>query len=153
MTWNEIKTQSDADVLMERFGGFHDSCIREVHIWTGYWVCSDFSMQVPKSWDMKVRLHVQRQWRDPAAIELLFEDVTRVNLVPSPPDYVSIIYDATLLIREGIIHWSPEPNWNPDHSDANSETWISAKRLRWREVDSWLGEALQYGPKEINNTT
>jgi hypothetical protein len=153
LTWNEIKTQSDADALMERFGGFHDSCIREVHICTGYWVRSDFSMEVPKGWDTKVRVHVQRQWKDPAAIELLFEEVTRVNLVPAPPDYISIIYGATLLIREGIIQWSPKTNWNPDHPEANSETWISAKQLKWREVDNWLGEPLQYGPKDLNAGT
>jgi hypothetical protein len=138
MTWNEIKTQPDADALMKRFGRFHDSCIREVHISTGYWVSPELSMAAPEDLDTRVRLHIQRQWRDPAAIELLFEEVVRFNLVPAPQNYVSIIYDATLLVREGIIHWSPETNWDPERPDANSETWISAKQLKWREVDNWL---------------
>jgi len=51
---DEIKTQSDIDALMKRFGGFHDSCIREAHIWTGYWVSPDFSMSVSQDLDTRV---------------------------------------------------------------------------------------------------
>ena len=147
MDWNEIKTQSDADALMKAFGGFHDGCIREAHFWTDHWVSKDLSMECPGNLDNRIRFLVQRQFRNPVAIELLFEKVTRFNLVPTPDNYDTIIYGATLLVRDDNIYWSPKGGWSPDSSQRDEETWISAKSLRWREVE-WLGEELHYGPKE-----
>jgi len=147
MNWKEIKTQTDADVLMELFGGFHDGCVREAHLWTDHYVAQDLSMSCPGNLDNRIRFLVQRQFKNPAAIELLFEEVTRFNLVPTPDNYDTVIYEATLLVRNGKIFWSPEPNWSPDSTNRDDETWISANRLRWREVD-WLGKDLHYGPKE-----
>ena len=147
MNWNEINTQADADALMDLFGDFHDGCIREAHLWTDHWVGADLSMSCPGHLDNRIRFLVQRQFRDPAAIELLFEQVTRVNLVPTPDNYDTIIFGASLLIRDGTVFWSPEGEWSPDSPNRDESTWISANRLRWREVD-WLGEELHYGPKE-----
>jgi len=147
MNWNEIRTQSDADALMELFGDFHDGCIREAHFWTDHWVSSDMSMSCPGSLDNRVRFLVQRQSKSPAAIELLFEEVTRFNLVPTPGNCDTIIFAATLLVQDGSVYWSPRGGWSPDSPERDEGTWISAKRLRWREVD-WLGEALHYGPRD-----
>lgn len=147
MGWSEIRTQADADALMKTFGGFHDGCIHEAHLWTGHWVGSDLSMACPANLDNCIRFLVQRQFRDPAAIELLFEEVTRFHLVPTPENYCTIIFGATLLVRDGSIYWSPEPNWAVEASDRDESTWISARKLRWRPVD-WLGETLRYGPQD-----
>ncbi len=40
MDWNKIQTESDIKAIMELFGGFHDCCPREAHIWTETYVCS-----------------------------------------------------------------------------------------------------------------
>jgi hypothetical protein len=145
--WKEIKTQADADALMNIFGGFHDACLREAHLWTGHWVSSELSMSCPGNLDNRLRLHVQRQFKNPSAIELLFEELTRFNLVPTPENYDAIIYEATLLIRPEMIFWTPDHNWSPEDTDRDECTWVSAKKLRWRTVD-WLGDNLHYGPKE-----
>jgi len=134
-------------MLMRLFGDFHDNCIREAHLWTGHWVSSDLSMVCPAHLDTRIRFLIQRQFEGPSAIELLFEEVTRFNLVPSPEDYASIIFSATLFVEDGLIFWSPEGNWRPNDPERNDSTWISARTLRWREVP-WLGEELRYGPKE-----
>jgi hypothetical protein len=146
MNWNIIKSQDDANALMELFGGFHDGCIREAHFWTAHWVSKDLSMSCPGNLDNRIRFLIQRQFKNPSAIELLFEEVTRFNLVPTPGNYDSIIYEAVLVVREDGIYWSPEEGWSPDLEDRDEDTWISAKKMRWREVD-WLGEDLHYGPK------
>jgi len=151
MKWNQIETQTDADVLMDLFGGFHDGCVREAHLWTDHWVASDLSMSCPGHLDNRIRFLIQRQFHNPSAIELLFDEVTRFNLVPTPDNYDSIIYDATLVVRDGIIYWSPEDDWSPDSPIRDNDTWISAKKLSWRIVD-WLGEKLHYGPNEENST-
>lgn len=148
MNWNEIKSQDDANALMELFGWFHDGCIREAHFWTDHWVSKDLSMSCPGNLDNRIRFLIQRQFKNPSAIELLFEEVTRFNLVPTPENYDTIIFEAVLIVREDGIYWSPESGWSIDSSQRDNDTWVSAKKLRWREVD-WLGETLHYGPKNI----
>ena len=147
MSWNIIKDQDDVDSLMALFGGFHDGCLREAHLWTGHWVSKDLAMSCPGSLDNCIRILVQRQFKEPSAIELLFEEVTRFNLVPAPENYESIIFGATLLVQDSTAYWSPTEGWWPDSPSRDEATWVSAKRLRWRRVE-WLGEELHYGPDE-----
>jgi hypothetical protein len=147
MEWTEIKTQADVDALMEVYGNFHDSCIREAHLSTDHWVSSNLYMRVGVGPDMRIRFLIQRQFKDPSAIELLFEDVVRFNFVSAPENCDSIISDAALSVQGGNIYWSPEGNWNPEKPSRDEFTWIAAKRLRWRGVD-WLGSELRYGPRE-----
>jgi hypothetical protein len=149
MEWIEIRTQSDADTLMEAFGSFHDSCIREARLWTDHWVSPDLSMSCSVQLDHRIQFLIQRQFKDLAAIELFFDHVTRFNLVPSPENYDSVIFAATLLVQNGNIFWSPEDDWRPEKPDKDIVTWVSAKKLQWREVD-WLGRELRYGPKETS---
>jgi hypothetical protein len=147
MEWKEIKTQADADALMDLFGDFHDSCIREAHLWTDHWVSPDLSMSCAPDLDNKILFLIQRQFENPSAIELLFERVTRFNLVPSPENYDSTISGATLLVQNGSVFWSPEGDWAPNKPNRDDSTWVSARELRWREVH-WLGKELRYGPKD-----
>jgi len=151
MSWCVIKNQDDAASLMTLLGGFHDECLREAHLWTGHWVSKDLSMTCSDSLDNCIRILVQRQFKDPSAIELLFEEVTRFNLVPSPENYESIIFEATLLVQNGTIYWTPNVGWWPESPSRDEVTWVSAKRLRWRRVE-WLGAELHYGPDEHQRT-
>lgn len=147
MRWKDIKTQSEADALLSIFGYFHDACIRELHMWTEHWVSENLSMACNGDLDTKIRILIQRQFENPSSIELLFEEVERFNLVPSPENYDSIIYEAVLLVKEDGIYWSPEDDWSLESSDRDECTWLKARQLKWREVN-WLGEQLHYGPKE-----
>jgi len=145
--WKPVATQADADLLLHAFGDFHDSCIREAHLWTDHWIAPNLAMSCSEGLDNRIRFLIQRQFSQPPAIELLFEEVLRFNLVPAPENYFAIIFSATLLVQNGVVFWSPEVNWKPDDPDRSNRTWISARKLRWREVP-WLGEALRYGPTE-----
>ena len=153
MSWKTIETQADADTLMEKFRKFHDGCIREAHLWTGHWVSSDRSMSVATGLDNQIRILIQVSWPKASAIELWFEEITRFNLVPSPENSDSIIFGSVLLARDGTIFWSPEDCWDLPETFldvsglGDNYTWITARKLRWREVD-WLGEELRYGPKQ-----
>src|SRR5262245_36271460 len=143
MSWTPIRTQADADALLQVFGHFHDGCVRELHVWTGHWVSERLSMRCPYDLDTHVRMLVQRQFRKPSAIELFFSEVTRLNLVPSPENYDSIIYSAALLVRDEQIFWSPDDDWSPDASDPEVHTFIVARRASWRDASEWLGEQLR----------
>jgi hypothetical protein len=150
MVWQEIKTPADADRLIHVFGRFHDSCIREAHLWTAHYVNASLSMTCAPSPDTSIRMLVQRQCENPSAIELYFELVIRFNLAASPENCDSIITGATLLVQDGHILWSTTGDWNLEMPNRDDFTWVSARKLRWREVD-WLGQELRYGPGEIGN--
>ncbi len=147
MEWKEVKTQTDANLLLEVFGEFHDSCIHEAHLFTGHYVADNLAMACPSNLDNNIRLLVQRQFKDPASIELLFEEITRFNLVPTPENYDSVIFGATLLVKDNYIYWSTEMNWSPKSATRDDATWISSKKLRWRQCDL-LGEKYWYGPTD-----
>ncbi len=152
MTWVEVTNQADLDGLMNTFGAFHDACIKEMHLWTESYVDSDLFMSCPPHLDTHVRLLIQRQFEDPSAIELLFDEVRRINVVPSPDNYDSIIFDATLLFTEDVFYWADAGRWLPDQEDSMNTTWIAANKLKWRDASEWMGEELRYGPQETTTS-
>ncbi|WP_241481606.1 hypothetical protein [Mesobacillus campisalis] len=139
----ELKGNDDIKGFLEIFGHFHDSCLKELLMWTDSYVDDDPSMKVGVGLDTKIRMLFQRQSNVPAAIELLFEGVTHFQLKPSPENYDSIIYDANLLLKDETFYWTDSVDWTPN--DHNEEiTWISAKKVKWREVNHWIGEERRY---------
>jgi hypothetical protein len=128
------------------FGGFHDGCLREAHVSAGNFVNSQLMMTCRDYRDTSVRLLIQRQWKAPSAIELLFEQVVTFHLLPSPENCDSIIYTAALFCREGMLYWADTADWRPDAPDRDQATWIAAKKVSWRDVSEWMGPDLRYGP-------
>ena len=147
MKWIELKDIDDIKGFLEIFGYFHDSCLRELLMWTDSYVDNDLSMKVGLGFDTKVRMFFQRQSNAPSAIELLFEGVTNFHLKPSPENYDSIIYDANILLKDGTFYWADSVEWTPNHND-EEVTWISAKKVKWREVSHWMGEERRYKTDE-----
>jgi hypothetical protein len=143
--WNHIVSKVDADKLLDVFGGFHDGCLREVHIWTESWVAPDLRMHCASDLDTRIRFYVQRQFRDPSAIELLFEQVVGFHLQPSAQNYDSIIFEATLLFDGDTICWADAAGWSPTDDKRDGVTWIAAKKAAWRDVSDWMGADLRYG--------
>lgn len=100
MEWHELKDTDDIKGLLELFGHFHDSVLKELLMWTDSYIHTGLSLIVGSGHDTKVRMLFQRQFNSPSAIELLFEGVTHLQLKPSPENYDSIIYEACLLHKE-----------------------------------------------------
>ena len=148
MNWVEINEQSDIEHLLEHFGYFHDGCLREMYMWTGTYVNEDLSMAVPGELDTNVKILFQRQFANPSAIEILFENVTGVQIIPSPENYDSIIRDAIILKVEDNFYWADDYNWHPKENSNACSNWISAKRMKWREVNDWMGKKNRYAISE-----
>jgi len=143
MNWNKIMTKEDIDNLLNLFGGFHDSCLKELYLWTDSCVDEDLSMGMSSG--TNVRILFQRQYENLSAIELVFEGVTQFHLTPPPESYDSIIYDAALILHNGSFYWADDSSWRPDKHLEYEVSWISAKSVMWRDVSSWLGDKMRYG--------
>jgi len=147
--WKELKDQNDLDELMNIFGRFHDSCIKESYMWTEHYVNEDLVMRLSVKRDVRVRILIQRQCLNPSAIELMFEEVTKILITPSPEDYDSLIYEATFLHTNGTFYWADDRSWIPDEQGFSSGNWISSKKVKWRDASDWMGKTLRYAPKDI----
>lgn len=146
--WTEIASQEDVDLLMDVFGGFRESCLREVHVWTDHWIRPDLSIYYPSDLNTRIRVLFQRQVKAPSAVEILFEKVTHVNLAPTPERYYPVIFGARMFMEDGILYWANDEDWSPESAAINLHTWISARQARWRDASGWMGEELRYGARE-----
>jgi hypothetical protein len=145
IAWNHLFSKADTDSLLKVFGDFHDSCLREAHVWTEHWVGSDLHMHCSGELDTRVRLLIQRQFSPPSAIEILFEQVVTFHLQPSPHNYDSIILGATMLFETDTFYWADAGGWSPEANDRDQATWIAAKKVSWRDASDLMGANLRYG--------
>ncbi|MDD2268460.1 MAG: hypothetical protein PHY15_02785 [Eubacteriales bacterium] len=127
--WNYIETQEDAESLMEQVSGFHDSVLKELNYISGAYVDSNKSMY-PKADLRKVAMCFESQWCQP--IEMIFEGVTTLNLRPSGDNYDSIIFGASLYVKDASVFFCDDYLEKIDRSYEG--TWITAYSLRWRFI-------------------
>jgi hypothetical protein len=130
MKWNKIKKESDIEKLLESYGGFHDSCLKDLYISTGDFV--DNKMAMNFSGELTASLIFQRQYKTNTVIELKFEGVKQFNFKPEG----SVIYDATLIMAEGYFYWADFKDWEIGDNDA---IWINGKNLSWRIRPDLIG--------------
>jgi hypothetical protein len=145
VNWNKINNSTDIENFMDLFGGFHDSCLKELYMSTETFVDEELSMSMSVNLDTCVRVLFQRQDRNPSAIELLFKGVTHFHMHPSAKNQDSIIYGAKLLLKEGQFYWAEDEEWQIDQPFLHSISWISAKEIYWRDVSPWMGKEPRYG--------
>jgi hypothetical protein len=140
--WRALTSANDIEELMRLFGDFHDGCVHEIHAVTGHYVHDNLSMSV--GWETTVRLLIQRQFSDPSAIELRFDEVVGFRLSPPAPNYDAIIYGAAFFIRDGIYYWADNAGWKPEFPERGDTTWVSARKVSWRDASNWMGPDLRY---------
>lgn len=129
MQWNEIKTEEDIGQLMHVYGGFHDSCLTELHYISGACVYPDLSMQ-PVNTKRAVRLRFQRQSECPFEIELEFSGIECLHLIPSDDNYTCELLDCFFEKANGLFYWADDADFALD-GDYDG-TWVSAKAVKWR---------------------
>jgi len=147
MNWIELKEESEIKVLLEDFGYFHDGCLKEMHMWTETYVEENLNMNAPGELDTNVKLLFQRQFKNPSVIELWFEGVTGMHILPTAENFASILFEAVILKQNNTYYWSDDIDFDPNEIEYNA-SWISAKNLRWRERNDWMGKQNRYGASE-----
>lgn len=132
MEWNYIKTNEDIEKLMKTFGGFHDSCIKEISYISGAYVNEDLSIQ-PSNNKREVKVLFERQLSNPTSIEMVFEKVSKLNLAPIDERYDCVILDSFMEFVENKIYWADCSDLDiHDIREYDDYTWICAESVKWR---------------------
>lgn len=145
MKWSELKNQSDIKEFMDTFGSFHDSCLKELYMWTETYVNKELSMSMTDEMDSCVRILFQRQDNDPSAIELFFKCVKECHILSREEGMDSIIFEARLVLKDNLFYWAEFDDFEVDQPSLYSGSWLSSKELYWRDVSSWMGKDKRYG--------
>ena len=137
--WNEIATKEDIVNFMNIFGGFHDSCIKEISYISGAFVGDDLAM-MPINNMRTADIVFQRQFRNPMAIVMRFSGLKKLHLAPNGSNYTCEIYDAAMFINENLIYWADNNYATEENIETYDGTWICAEKLQWRVIDECMGE-------------
>lgn len=134
--WTEIKDQTDIDNLMNLYGCFHDSCLRDIYISTREYVDNELFMNFSNK--LIASLLFQRQFEQNTVLELKFEDIDQFNFHPFDENSTSssCLFDATLMLSNGLFYWADFANWKIGDNDA---IWISGKKLFFRMRPELIG--------------
>jgi len=130
--WNEVLTSGDIDNLMELYGGFHDSCIKEMSYVSGACVNENDLSMFPINDERTLKVIFQRQER-PVTVELEFSGLIKLNLTPNNEKSSCEIFESTLVIKDGCFYWGDCGDLNGKF-DKYKGTWICSEKLRWRTV-------------------
>lgn len=149
MDWISVTAESDISELMDQFGCFHDSCLKELHYKSGTYVNDDLSMSMIN--EPVITIIFQAQWKELRAIEMEFSDLIEFHLKPPGKEYTTEILGVKLIKIGGLFYWADWDNWNKDNEDRDEATWICAKSIRWRKREDLIGGELFYmgSAKEI----
>lgn len=140
MSWQEIREDRDIENLFSSFGNFHDSIIREVHLWAKRYVDVDLSMSFPPDIsDQSASLLFQRQASGMMAVQLHFDGLSGFNLVPNSSNQDGILMGAKMLILDSVVYWAADRDWLPSRSDKNYCTWVAGKKAFWQAREDYIG--------------
>lgn len=116
--WNYILTQADADDFMKKFVGFHDSTLEKVN-----YSETSSSAVVNAIFDNSGWFGV---------VELCFEGVQILKIIPASENYSREIFEASLIIENESVFWADAYMEKPNNLYEGSI--IRALSLKWRKL-------------------
>lgn len=137
--WNEITNEVELNDFIALFGGFHDSCIKEMKYISGAFVNKNLAMH-PINSERKVNVIFQRQFRNPSVVEVEFIGVSQLKLSPVEEAYTCELGEATMGINNHHIFWCDCGGISQDELDRYEGTFICSRRVRWRIADEYIGK-------------
>lgn len=127
--WNYVATPQGADALLKQARGFHDSVLVCLSYTSGAHLNPDNSMAASDR-IRQVRMLFHSQQCPP--LEMVFEGVKGLNLRPSGSDACSVLFEATLRVRNAAVFFCD--GYCKEEQDYEG-TKISAYSLRWRFLE------------------
>ena len=133
--WHEVTTLAELQAFLLAVGNFHDGIIKEVHWINRDYVADTLSMSPYQLSD--ARVVVQRQWRDPPAVEMVFERVWSFGL-----DTVIFVFGSAAGTELSSTELGPA---QPVLVLEMEATRIAFERMRWRDASDWMGPTARFG--------
>ncbi|EST12652.1 hypothetical protein [Sporolactobacillus laevolacticus] len=96
MEWKEIKDSKDIENILYLFGGFHDSCLKELYMWTESYVDENLSMRMPTELDTHARILFQRQVHNPSASPIK-DGQKHINCPSNEEHLTKVMYSQTIV--------------------------------------------------------
>jgi hypothetical protein len=143
--WNKINTNEDISSLMQLFGHFHDSCIKEIKYTSGAYVDQNLSMN-PVNDKRIVDIVFQRQYHNPTTIVIRFIEINMLHLTPCDSNYTCEIHGASFFIKNGNIYWV-DCHEIEDEIENYNGTWICSNKVQWRIIDECIGNDIIFYAK------
>lgn len=137
--WNEISNDHDLRSFMEKVFFFHDSCIKEMKYLSGAYVNEELEMY-PVNDRRILKVIIQRQFKNISMIEMEFEGLKYLKLLPCDDQYTCEILDSTMILKDNCIYWCDCGGLSEADLDNYSGTMICASKFRWRSIDSYMGK-------------
>ena len=137
--WHEINNSNDLINFMNIVYSFHDSCLKELKYLSGAYVDEDLSMY-PVNDRRILKVIIQRQFHDNSMIEMEFEGLKRLQLLPCDNNYTCEILDSTMILKDDCIYWCDCGGISEKDLDHYDGTMICALKLRWRSIDKCMGK-------------
>jgi len=141
--WNTINTEKDIENLMQLFGNFHDSCLKEIRYISGAFVKPNLAMK-PTNSIRTVDIIFQRQYRNPTVIVMRFIGLTILHLAPYNDKYTCEICEARIFSKNGLVYWVDDASEIKDEMENYNGTWICANRIQWCVVDECIGDNIVF---------
>jgi len=116
------------------YGFFHDSCLRDIYITTREFVDEKLAMHFSNK--LAATLLFQRQFKPNTVLELRFDNIEQFNFRPFNETENAVIYDASLMILDGLFYWADFADWKIGDNDS---IWISAQKLFYRFRPDLIG--------------
>ena len=116
--WNYILTQADADDFMKKFVGFHDSTLEKI----GYYESNSCAV-ANAIFDNSIWYGI---------VELCFEGVQMLKIMPAAENYSREIFEASLFVENESVFWADSYMEKPN--DSYTGSMIRALSLKWRKI-------------------
>lgn len=129
--WNYIESREDIDFLMEQFGGFHDSVLKEFQYITGDYVSQDGCMHLCEAGKKQIRIVFESQWSK--AIEMILLAPRHIQLVPPAENYLADLFDASIFIRDCMVCFYD--SYLQEIPKAYEGTYFAAMGMMWRFME------------------
>lgn len=136
--WNSVTDTFTIKLLMDLVNSFHDSCLKEIRYISGAYVDGELAM-IPTNISRKLSVIIQRQSHNHSVVELEFNKLKLLKLVPLDEKYTCEIHSATLLLDNGLFYWFDCGGMQTSDFDGYDGVSICAEGLRWRTICDNLG--------------
>lgn len=145
--WNEIITSQDIECFLNQIDYFADSCIKEMRYVTGSYAQGRSLHAVDDRRDLCILFHSISNYLDPInphvskngklnadynSFEIKFSYVHKLMLEHSA-DCDSVIYDTTLVKKDGLFYWYDYKEDNIPNFTPNG-TMVAAEKMSWRFI-------------------